>query len=136
MTDGRNAAPTSSESSTETPADPIPVILDVDTGVDDAYALMLAARSPRLDLRAVTCVSGNTPVDHVVANTAYVLDVLGWWAGQSGDAAVGVAAERGLEAYVERLVDPDGGARATLQDRYPLDVHAAATGITASPTSR
>ena len=63
-------------------------------------------------------------------HTAYVLDVLGWWAGQSGDAAVRVAAERGLEAYVERLVDPDGGARATLQDRYPLDVHAAATGIT------
>jgi len=59
------------------PADPIPVILDVDTGVDDTYALMLAARSPRLDLRAVTCVSGNTPVDHVVANTAYVLDVCG-----------------------------------------------------------
>src|SRR6476661_4381335 len=57
--------------------DPIPVILDVDTGVDDTYALMLAARSPRLDLRAVTCVSGNTPVDNVVANTAYVLDVCG-----------------------------------------------------------
>ena len=58
-------------------SDPIPVILDVDTGVDDTYALMLAARSPRLDLRAVTCVSGNTAVDNVVANTAYVLDVCG-----------------------------------------------------------
>ncbi len=55
----------------------IPVILDVDTGVDDAWALMIAARSPRLDLRAVTCVSGNVGVDQVVANTAYVLDVAG-----------------------------------------------------------
>ena len=49
----------------------------VDTGVDDTYALMLAVRSPRLDLRAVTCVSGNTSVDNVVRNTAYVLDVSG-----------------------------------------------------------
>jgi len=56
---------------------PIPVILDVDTGIDDAYALMLAARSPRIDLRAVTCVSGNVPVDQVVSNTTYVLDVAG-----------------------------------------------------------
>ena len=55
----------------------LPVILDVDTGVDDAWALILAARSPRLDLRAVTCVSGNVGVDQVVANTAYVLDVAG-----------------------------------------------------------
>jgi pyrimidine-specific ribonucleoside hydrolase len=55
----------------------IPVILDVDTGIDDAYALMFAARSPALDLRAVTCVAGNTPVEKVVSNTAYVLDVSG-----------------------------------------------------------
>ena len=38
---------------------PRPVILDVDTGVDDACALLLAARHPALDLRAVTCVGGN-----------------------------------------------------------------------------
>src|SRR5262249_19578264 len=62
--------------------------------------------------------------------TAYVIEVLGWWAGKSGDATVQAAAERGLEAYLERLVDPDGAARATVDDRYPIDVHAAATGIT------
>lgn len=56
---------------------PIPVILDVDTGVDDAFALMLAARHPEVDLRAVTCVAGNAPVDQVVANTLYVLDTVG-----------------------------------------------------------
>ena len=44
-------------------ARPLPVVLDVDTGVDDACALLLAARHPGLDLRAVTCVGGNAPLD-------------------------------------------------------------------------
>lgn len=55
----------------------IPIVLDVDTGVDDACALLLAARHPGLDLRAVTCVAGNAEVDQVVTNTLTVLDVAG-----------------------------------------------------------
>ena len=55
----------------------VPLALDVDTGVDDACALLLAARHPRLDLRAVTCVGGNAPLPDVVRNTATVLDVVG-----------------------------------------------------------
>ena len=58
-------------------ARPLPVVLDVDTGVDDACALLLAARHPALDLRAVTCVGGNAGVDDVVANTLTVLDLAG-----------------------------------------------------------
>lgn len=54
-----------------------PIILDVDTGIDDAMALMLAARHPDLDLRAVTCVAGNTSLANVVANTCAVLDLVG-----------------------------------------------------------
>ncbi len=54
-----------------------PVILDVDTGVDDAMALLLAALHPDLDLRAVTCVGGNATVDNVVRNSMTVLDVAG-----------------------------------------------------------
>ena len=53
----------------------VPLILDVDTGVDDACALLLAALHPDVDLRAVTCVGGNAGVDDVVANTLKVLDV-------------------------------------------------------------
>jgi purine nucleosidase len=43
---------------------PVPIILDTDIGtdVDDAYALVLAARSPQLDLRAVTTVYGNVAI--------------------------------------------------------------------------
>ena len=56
---------------------PLPVILDVDTGVDDACAILFAARHPGIDLRAVTCVGGNASLADVVRNTLTVLDVLG-----------------------------------------------------------
>ena len=56
---------------------PVPVICDVDTGIDDAMALLLAVRHPGIDLRAVTCVVGNASLDQVVANTLYVLDAAG-----------------------------------------------------------
>jgi pyrimidine-specific ribonucleoside hydrolase len=55
----------------------IPVVVDVDTGVDDALALLFAARHPDLDLRAVTCVAGNVGVDQVVVNTLTVLEAAG-----------------------------------------------------------
>ena len=56
---------------------PLPLVLDVDTGVDDACALLLAALHPDLDLKAVTCVDGNAPLDDVVRNTLTVLDACG-----------------------------------------------------------
>ncbi|MFQ5778856.1 MAG: nucleoside hydrolase, partial [Terriglobia bacterium] len=52
-----------------------PIALDVDTGVDDALALMLALRSPELRLEAVTTVAGNCPVHFATRNTRLVLDV-------------------------------------------------------------
>jgi pyrimidine-specific ribonucleoside hydrolase len=54
-----------------------PVILDVDTGLDDACALLLAARHPELDLKAVTCVGGNVGLEQVVVNTLTVLEAAG-----------------------------------------------------------
>lgn len=53
---------------------PLPVLIDCDTGVDDALALLLAARSPALKILGVTCVAGNVPLDAVVPNTLTVLD--------------------------------------------------------------
>lgn len=54
-----------------------PLILDVDTGVDDALALALAVRSPAADLVAVTTVAGNIDVTRATRNTLAVLDWLG-----------------------------------------------------------
>ncbi|HEX8496570.1 MAG TPA: nucleoside hydrolase [Actinomycetales bacterium] len=62
---------------TATPSPRTPVVLDVDTGVDDACALLLAALHPGLDLLAVSCVAGNADVDRVVANTLAVLAAAG-----------------------------------------------------------
>jgi purine nucleosidase len=56
---------------------PIPLILDVDTGVDDALALLYAVASPEVELVAVTCVAGNVPLDMVTRNTLAVLDAAG-----------------------------------------------------------
>lgn len=55
----------------------IDVILDVDTGIDDAFALLFAARSPFVNLLGVTCVDGNARVDRVAHNTLHVLDSAG-----------------------------------------------------------
>ena len=53
------------------------VILDVDTGTDDALALAYAVASPRIELVAVTTVAGNVDVEKTTANTLAVLDWLG-----------------------------------------------------------
>lgn len=55
----------------------VKVLLDVDTGTDDAVAIMLAAVHPALELTAITTVNGNVPVDHCTENTLRVLDYIG-----------------------------------------------------------
>jgi len=52
------------------------LILDVDTGTDDAVALMLAALHPDLELVAATTVNGNNPVANCTDNTLRVFDLL------------------------------------------------------------
>jgi inosine-uridine nucleoside N-ribohydrolase len=56
---------------------PHKLILDVDTGTDDAIALMLAVRHPDLELVGATTVNGNNPIEHCTDNTLRVLDLLG-----------------------------------------------------------
>lgn len=55
----------------------IPVIMDVDTGVDDAVAIALATRLPELDLIGVTTVAGNVDVEKTTENSLRVLAALG-----------------------------------------------------------
>ncbi|HYK95714.1 MAG TPA: nucleoside hydrolase [Candidatus Dormibacteraeota bacterium] len=57
--------------------DRIPLLLDVDTGIDDALALLYACASPEVDLLAVTCVGGNVDARQVAWNTRAVLELAG-----------------------------------------------------------
>lgn len=53
------------------------IVLDVDTGTDDAVAIMLAALHPELELLAVTAVNGNVEVAHCTNNTLRTLEWIG-----------------------------------------------------------
>ena len=53
------------------------VIIDCDTGVDDALALLLALRSPAFRVRGITCVAGNVDIDKVVHNTLVTVEHAG-----------------------------------------------------------
>lgn len=56
---------------------PTPLILDVDTGVDDALALLYAVASPEVDLIGATTVMGNITIARTTENTLAVLEVAG-----------------------------------------------------------
>jgi purine nucleosidase len=55
----------------------IPLILDVDTGVDDALALGFAHARADIDLLAVATLAGNIDVVNATENTLRVLDFIG-----------------------------------------------------------
>ncbi|MGB0113632.1 MAG: nucleoside hydrolase [Ilumatobacteraceae bacterium] len=53
------------------------LVIDTDTASDDAIALLLAVRDPAVDVRAVTVVAGNVPLDLAVRNAIVTLDLSG-----------------------------------------------------------
>jgi inosine-uridine nucleoside N-ribohydrolase len=55
---------------------PYQIIVDVDTGTDDAVALLLALCSPEIEVLGITTVNGNCPVEVCTENTLRVLDHL------------------------------------------------------------
>ena len=55
----------------------IPLLIDCDTGIDDALALLYACASPEAEIAAVTCVSGNVAARDVARNTLAVLELVG-----------------------------------------------------------
>ena len=52
------------------------IILDVDTGSDDAVAIMTAILSRELELLGVTTVHGNLPLPYTTDNTMRVMDFM------------------------------------------------------------
>ena len=72
------------------------LILDVDTGTDDAIAIMLAALHPALELVACTTVNGNVEVAQATDNTLRVLE----WIGRSD-----IPVYEGLHRPIARRID-------------------------------
>lgn len=83
--------------------DRTPLILDVDTGIDDSLALLYAAASPEAELIAATCVSGNIDAHHVGINTRAVLELAG-----RGDVEVAMGRETPLQRPLQTTPETHG----------------------------
>jgi purine nucleosidase len=81
----------------------IPLILDVDTGIDDSLALLYAVASPEAELVAVTCVGGNVDARQVEWNTRSVLELAG-----RSDLEVALGREQPLVRPVETTPETHG----------------------------
>jgi hypothetical protein len=71
------AAASATSSFTNAPTTPRRILLDADTGVDDAIAILLALRSPELQIEAITAVSGNVPLAFTLPNALRMLEIAG-----------------------------------------------------------
>ena len=70
-----DATPYVSSQISPTAESPRRVILDVDPGIDDAIAILLALRSPELKVEALTTVAGNVTVERASENALRVLSL-------------------------------------------------------------
>lgn len=52
------------------------IIMDVDTGIDDALAIAMAKFSPHMDIIGISTVGGNLPLKNTYENTVYVTKLL------------------------------------------------------------
>lgn len=79
------------------------VILDCDPGIDDSLAIMLALASPELDVRGITIVAGNAPLEMGYGNARKVLHFLG-----REDVPVYLGADRPLKRDYVSALDTHG----------------------------
>jgi purine nucleosidase len=106
--------------------DRLPLIMDVDTGVDDCVALLYAIASPNVELVAVTCCAGNVTAPRAAANTLAVLELAG-----AGEVDVALGSLAPLVAPLRTAIShgPDGlgyaelpAARRALSSRFAPDL--------------
>jgi inosine-uridine nucleoside N-ribohydrolase len=112
---------------------PKKLIIDVDTGGDDAVAMLLAGYHPAVELVAVTCVEGNAPLELVVRNSLAVLEQ-----GKLGNVPVYAGLDRhmhvhpyprGLEQERRlKLPEPTLTAAATHAVDFLIDYYMSAAG--------
>ncbi len=52
----------------------LPIILDMDPGIDDAAAIAIAVNNPDFEVRLLTSVAGNVSVDRTTTNELKLLE--------------------------------------------------------------
>ena len=114
-----------------TDAEPRPVLLDVDTGIDDMVALLIAATASELNLRGVTCVAGNVEIHHVARNTGKILRMVG-----RGDVPVSIGAARPLHRRLRTAPDTHGPTGTGYVELTGEDPELGSTDYTAVPAPR
>src|SRR3989304_856859 len=70
---------------------PTPILLDVDAGVDDTLATILALLSPHLHVRGITTVAGNVTVRLCTRNILLTLEVIASFVGDLPPVATGAS---------------------------------------------
>jgi inosine-uridine nucleoside N-ribohydrolase len=100
------------------------VILDVDTGFDDAIALLVAGHHPQLELVAVTVAHGNAPLAVTLDNTLRLMA-----AGGLAHVPVYAGAERALLSAPPKLWE----IQTAVLPLPPTNLQPAAWTITPAP---
>ncbi|MFV2062835.1 MAG: nucleoside hydrolase [Chloroflexota bacterium] len=80
-----------------------PLLIDCDTGIDDALALLYAVASVDCELAGVSCVAGNVGLSEIVRNTLAVLELAG-----RPDIEVAAGQDRPLERELRTASDTHG----------------------------
>src|SRR5215208_6771987 len=115
---------------------PVPILLDCDPGHDDAVAILLAAGNDAIDLRAITTVAGNCPLDLATRNARRVAAL----AGLDVPIAAGAAGPRAGELVTAPdihgetgLDGPDLTEEAPLDERTALELMVATLEASEEP---
>ena len=61
----------------------IDIWLDCDPGIDDTFAMILSAYSPKINLLGISTVSGNSNVEYMTKNTLKILNLIGYISNES-----------------------------------------------------
>jgi inosine-uridine nucleoside N-ribohydrolase len=73
----QNLASADAASQKSSASKPLRVIIDSDPGVDDAVGILLALRSPELQVEAITAVAGNVPLELTLPNALRLVEIAG-----------------------------------------------------------
>lgn len=105
------------------------IVLDVDTGTDDAVAIMAAVKHPDIELMAVCSVAGNKPIENTTENSLRVLQALG------SDVPVYRGCAKPLVKSITPTRIPDHGGTMTVVDGKEFHVHPEYLDLPASERS-